>query len=273
MITSMNSNPEKLFRLNSAIIHIWTKICKTAKSARKTKDKNSVDRSEVSKSAKHSKERKKSSKKIAKSIVVGVAIYKSNTINSNLSVIIGQAKCKQFCNSNRQQIELQSLNMTRSVLLCVVVIAVSTGFVHSNPAKFWNGTPVDGLVSEMRSMCNDENDSFSCMKLKVMNFLDNLVKKDNYKITEDVEVRHNGYAPVNEQRSEKDILEKAEDYVQSHDVTVNVPVIGAKVTLSPKSLDQDELNFSVKFSNGARSAVEGKCKLIQIFPLIFLLTF
>lgn len=153
--------------------------------------------------------------------------------------------------------------MTRSVLLCVVVIAVSTGFVHSNPAKpaFWKGTPVAGLVDEMRSMCNEENDSFSCMKLKVMNFLDTIVKKDNYKITDDVEVLHNGYAPVNEQRSEKDILEKAGDYVQSHDVTVNLPVIGAQVTLSPKSLDDDELNVNVKFTSGARSSVEGKCKL------------
>lgn len=164
-----------------------------------------------------------------------------------------------------QAIEPESLKMTRSVLLCVVVIAVSTGFVHSNPAKpaFWKGTPVDGLVDEMRSMCNDENDSFSCMKLKVMNFLDTIVKKDNYKITDDVEVRHNGYVPTNEQRSEKDVLEKAGDYVQSHDVTVNLPVIGAQVTLSPKSIDDDELNVNVKFTSGARSSVEGKCKLLQ----------
>ena len=150
--------------------------------------------------------------------------------------------------------------MSHHVILCFVVIAVSTGFVHSNPAKpaFWKGTPVDGLVEEMRSMCNDENDSFSCMKLKVMNFLDTIVKKDSYKLTEDIEVRHNGFAPVNEQRSEKDILEKIQDYVQSHDVTVNVPAVGAKVTLSPKSLNDDEFNVSVKFTSGARSAVECK---------------
>lgn len=150
--------------------------------------------------------------------------------------------------------------MTRNVIFCFVVIAVASGLVHSSPAKpaFWKGTPVDGLVEEMRSMCNDENDSFSCMKLKVMNFLDNILKKDSYKITEDVEVRHNGYSPVNEQRSEKDILEKVEDYVQSHDVVVNLPVAGAKITLSPKGLNQDELNVSVKFASGGRSVAEGK---------------
>lgn len=147
--------------------------------------------------------------------------------------------------------------MLRNVILCLVVMA---GLVHSNPAKpaFWKGTPVDSFVEEMRSMCNDENDSFSCMKLKVMNFLDTVMKKDNYKITDDVEVRHNGYSPVDEQRSEKDILEKVEDYVQSHDVTVNLPMAGAKVTLSPKGLNEDEFNVSFKFSSGARSVAEGK---------------
>lgn len=157
-------------------------------------------------------------------------------------------------------IELEGTRMNRSVILCFVVIAVSTGFVHSSPAKpaFWKGTPVDGLVEEMRSMCNEENDSFSCMKLKVMNFLDNILKKDSYKITDDVEVRHNGYAAINEQRGEKDILEKVEDYVQSHDVVLNLPIAGAKVTLSPKGLNEDELNVSVKFANGARSVSEGE---------------
>jgi len=72
--------------------------------------------------------------------------------------------------------------MARSAaLLCFLVIAVTA--VNASPAKpFWKGTPVDGLVEEMRSMCNEENDSFSCMKYKVMSFLDNILKKDNYKV-------------------------------------------------------------------------------------------
>lgn len=149
--------------------------------------------------------------------------------------------------------------MSRSVFVCFVVIAVATGLVHSSPAKpaFWKGTPVASMVEEMRAMCNDQNDSFSCMKLKVMTFLDTVLKKDNYKITDDVEVRHNGYEAVNEQRGEKDILGQVEDYVQSHDVTMNLPAAGVKVTLSPKSLNEDEFNVSVKFASGARSAVEG----------------
>lgn len=155
--------------------------------------------------------------------------------------------------------------MVRNVIFCFVVIAVSSGLVYSSPAKpaFWKGTPVAGLVEEMRSLCNEENDSFSCMKLKVMNFLDNIMKKDSYKITDDVEVRNNGYVSVNEQRSEKDILEKVEDYVQSHDLIVNVPYVGgAKVILSPKGLNEDELNVSVKFTSGGRSVAEGKLLIV-----------
>lgn len=52
-------------------------------------------------------------------------------------------------------------------------------------------------------------------------------------------------------------MDKIESYVQSHDVTVNFPGTGAKVTLSPKSLNEDEFNVKVKLSSGARSAVEG----------------
>lgn len=71
---------------------------------------------------------------------------------------------------------------SRGVALCVVLIAF--GCISANPAKpvSWMGTPVDGLVEEVRSLCNDENDSFSCMKLKVMNFLDTILKKDSYKV-------------------------------------------------------------------------------------------
>jgi hypothetical protein len=74
--------------------------------------------------------------------------------------------------------------MFRSAIVCFAILA-SFSFVYTSPAKkaFWNGTPMDQMVEEMRSMCNDENDSFSCMKFKVMNFLDTILSKDNYKVS------------------------------------------------------------------------------------------
>lgn len=65
--------------------------------------------------------------------------------------------------------------------MCVVVI---TSLAYASPAKkaFWNGTPIDGMVQEMRSLCSEENDSFACMKYKVMNFLNTVMQKDSFKV-------------------------------------------------------------------------------------------
>lgn len=121
----------------------------------------------------------------------------------------------------------------------------------ASPAKpqFWN----DGSVAEMRSMCNNDKDSFSCMKLKIVEFIETVMKKDNFKITDDIEVKHNGFHAAGEGRSERDIFSKVEDYLQSHDVSVNIPAAGAKVTVSPS---EEEFNVKVNFASSGRS-VEG----------------
>lgn len=93
-------------------------------------------------------------------------------------------------------------------------------------------------------------------------------------ITDDIEVRSNSFAPINEQRSEQGVLEKVENYVQSHDVTMNLPIAGAKITLSPRNLNEEELNFKIQFSNGARSVGEArksKLKKVIIPIMVFVL--
>lgn len=98
-----------------------------------------------------------------------------------------------------------------------------------------------------------------------------------YQLSDDVEVRHNGYAPsVFEQRSEKDVFEKVADYVQSHDITVNLPVADAKVTISPKALNEGEFNVNVKFADSGAQGVESrgrksKLKKIMMPILVFVL--
>ena len=71
--------------------------------------------------------------------------------------------------------------MFRSAVLCVVVL---TSLAYASPAKtaFWNGTPIDGMVEEVRSLCIQNTDSASCLKLKIMNFLDTVLQKDNFKV-------------------------------------------------------------------------------------------
>lgn len=94
-------------------------------------------------------------------------------------------------------------------------------------------------------------------------------------LTDDVEVRHNGYSNNDVSgRSDAGILETVENYVQSHDVTFGFPIAGAKVTVSPRNINDEELNLKIKFTNEGRSVAEArKSKLKKIFIpiLVFVL--
>ncbi|KAG5672970.1 hypothetical protein PVAND_003056 [Polypedilum vanderplanki] len=146
--------------------------------------------------------------------------------------------------------------MFRSAIVCCFVVLAATAY--ASPA-------------ELRSMCNDENDSFTCMKYKVINYLENVMKnKDNFQLSRNVEVRHNGFAPVYEQRGDKDVFDKVEEYVQSHDVTFNFPSAETKITLSPKQINEGELDLNVKFA-GVEARGKSKLKKVMIPILVFVL--
>lgn len=55
--------------------------------------------------------------------------------------------------------------MLQSVILCILIAAAFA-------------SPVD----QTRSMCNDDSDSFECMKYKLMNYLETIISKDSYKV-------------------------------------------------------------------------------------------
>lgn len=70
---------------------------------------------------------------------------------------------KTVKSSRRKLIKYEK--MIRSVVLCLVIASA-----FASP------------LEQMRSMCNEENDSFACMKYKLMNYLETIIKKDNYKV-------------------------------------------------------------------------------------------
>lgn len=74
-----------------------------------------------------------------------------------------------------------------------------------------------------------------------------------------VEVQSNGYSNPNTGRSSGDFLDSIENYIQGHDVSVQLPLVDAKLTMSPRNLNNDELNLSVKFAD----EVEGKCRFLK----------
>jgi hypothetical protein len=64
--------------------------------------------------------------------------------------------------------------MFRSAVVCVVVVVMAAfNGAYASPA----------VMAEMRSMCNDESDSFSCMKYKVISYLENILKKDDFQVS------------------------------------------------------------------------------------------
>lgn len=60
-------------------------------------------------------------------------------------------------------------------------VALAIKFTNANPA-FWENTPIDNTIAEVRSLCNEKNDAFSCAKYRFMNFLDTIFKQDNFKV-------------------------------------------------------------------------------------------
>jgi Protein of unknown function (DUF1676) len=83
-------------------------------------------------------------------------------------------------------------------------------------------------------------------------------------------VRSNGYRPAYEQRSEKDVLDKVEEYVQTHDVAIDFPSADAKITLGTKALNEGEFNVNVKFDK-VEARGKSKLKKIMIPIMVFVL--
>lgn len=149
----------------------------------------------------------------------------------------------------------------------IVLIAAFVGLAAAVPTKTDFSS---GLVEEMRSNCDDSSDSLACIKVRVMSFLDTIFKKDSFQVSDDIEVRQNGFSD-NEisARSESGILDTVESYLKSHDVTFKVPVADAKVTISPRNINDNELNLKIKF-NEESGPVEGKY-FFKILKYIFLI--
>lgn len=74
-----------------------------------------------------------------------------------------------------------------------------------------------------------------------------------------MEIHGNGLTyNENDARSDTGVFDKLERYVESHDVTFNVPIADAKITVSPKHVNEDELNVKIKFNEKESRSAERK---------------
>ncbi|XP_037814480.1 uncharacterized protein LOC119605433 isoform X2 [Lucilia sericata] len=119
---------------------------------------------------------------------------------------------------------------------------------------------MESMIDEENAKCESGSDSMACVKVRAMRFLDTVMTKEDFKIS-NVEVKSNGYqAPtsVEGRSSSGDFFDAIENYIQGHDVTMDLPMADAKVTVSSRNLKNDELSLNVKFAG--EGVVEGKGK-------------
>lgn len=65
--------------------------------------------------------------------------------------------------------------------MCLLV-AVASAQPTKNTEQFWKGTSMDAMVEQTKLECSQKNDEISCMKFKVLNLLDQLFRKDSFKV-------------------------------------------------------------------------------------------
>ncbi|XP_022917873.1 uncharacterized protein [Onthophagus taurus] len=151
-------------------------------------------------------------------------------------------------------------------VLILGMIASGNASPTFNPASLFGNT-----IEEMRSMCNNQ-DVISCIKYRAMSFMENMFQKDTYRISDHVTINRNTYRSNEIEARSSSFDEKIENYMKSHDVTFDLPLVNSKITLEGRNLDEDELNLKLSFSNPNEvQARKSKLKKIFVPILVFIL--
>ncbi|EDW14713.1 uncharacterized protein LOC6573161 isoform X1 [Drosophila mojavensis] len=124
------------------------------------------------------------------------------------------------------------------------------------------------LIAEEQSKCASGQDSMACIKERAMRFVDNVLSQDSFKLS-NLEVHTNGQkvAPVSEARASTSdgFLDAIENYMSGHDVSLNLPLADAKITVSARNLANDELSLNLQLNNDNASDIEARGKKGNIF--------
>lgn len=75
--------------------------------------------------------------------------------------------------------------MTILITMKYLVICAIVAVAAAQPAKndLWGGTGIDSVVEQTKTDCAQKNDQVACMKFKVLNLLDQIFRKDSYKVS------------------------------------------------------------------------------------------
>ncbi|KAH8311805.1 hypothetical protein KR044_008125 [Drosophila immigrans] len=155
--------------------------------------------------------------------------------------------------------------MAKLLLLVLGVAALSMAHGASTPQQ---QQQLQRLIAEEQNKCASGQDSMACIKERAMRFVDNVMSKDSYTLS-NMEVHSNGQqvAAVSEARanSADGFLEAIENYIKGHDVSVNLPMADAKITVSARNLDNDQMSLNLQLNNDDGAETEARGKKGNIF--------
>lgn len=65
-------------------------------------------------------------------------------------------------------------------VVCMAILAVAA----AQPAKQegWKNNNMESIVEQTKNECAQKNDEMACMKFKVLNLLDQIFRKHNFKV-------------------------------------------------------------------------------------------
>jgi len=157
--------------------------------------------------------------------------------------------------------------LIKATILTALVVAVTA--IPATQSTFWKSTFLGTPVEEMRAMCNND-DALACIKFKAVTFLDNIFKQDNLQISDDIEITRNSYRSNEiDARSSPSIEDALESYIQTHDVTLKLPIIDSSLTVNARNLQDDEIDVKLNFNSNVGEARKSKLKKIFLPILVF----
>ncbi|XP_023163732.1 uncharacterized protein LOC111594600 [Drosophila hydei] len=152
--------------------------------------------------------------------------------------------------------------MAKLLLLVVGITALAAA------AQGATAPQMQRLIAEEQSKCASGQDSMACIKERAMRFVDNVLSQDSFKLS-NLEVRTNGQkvAPISEARASTSdgFLDAIENYMSGHDVSLNLPLADAKITVSARNLANDELSLNLQLNNDDATDIEARGKKGNIF--------
>ncbi|XP_017067664.1 uncharacterized protein LOC108105543 isoform X2 [Drosophila eugracilis] len=136
--------------------------------------------------------------------------------------------------------------------LLLVIVGVAALVAAGQAAAGGSTDQLQRLIAEEHSKCASGQDSMACIKERAMRFVDNVMSKDSYQVS-NLKVHSNGQktTPISEARasSADGFMDAVENYIRGHDVSMDLPLADAKVTVSARNLVNNQLSLNLQLND------------------------